>query len=163
VNTLRVAERRLDDFWSLVDTVITESSLQQGHTDRDLALDVFSLLRRGQTTVQRTPEYVEPDAPASDKESDAKLEPAATVHLPFSGLSLDDAGTTPESAWNAPTPRGKVKTRGVPGNFPDPPPQPPSPESDDEPLRIAVDTRSLKLFRTLFFDPTVNTTPGEVS
>lgn len=153
VEALRKAEASLDAFWCAVDQILnSKAGGLEGTATR-------GLLSQGRV-LERTPEWVEPA-----KEEGAKKDPAASPEVlvkPFSDLfyGLSEPGPkTPDTA-----PKAKVKTRGTPH----PPTQDtadntPQEKAQDTQLVFPVDSRALKVFRTLFFNTEVTSTPGTVA
>ncbi|KAK3689894.1 hypothetical protein B0T22DRAFT_499480 [Podospora appendiculata] len=157
VDKLRAAEAHLDTFWAKADELIRAKAGSQNGTALQRLLSQPRLL-------QRTPEWVEPAAGAKANlgrtaaaSSDALSEQLSTVHL----------GPEPPSARRevlaAEPAKTKAKTRGAPRT----PSVPDVHEADPRPVepqpRFTVDARALKVFRIIFFDPTANTSPGEVA
>jgi hypothetical protein len=127
-----------------------------------LAIKVVLLQPR---LTQRTLAWVEPEPKAKGQNAQKAVEiEVESIYRPLStlyiGHATDANGVVPDSSQG----RMKEKTRGKP------------PEStartedhaqvNDEVAtskrRIPVDARALKVLRTLFYDPTVTSTPGEV-
>ncbi|KAL4898932.1 hypothetical protein BDW74DRAFT_164223 [Aspergillus multicolor] len=163
VEALRSAEENLDAFWADVDRVM----VAKGAGLRGTALG--NLFEQGRI-LQRTPEYVprekapEPAASTPDQDQNqvnrdahlyASYQPISRIYSGISGHSL----ATKE-------PAAKIKTRGQPqhstaDNSLTTPLSNPSLQSDEQPT-FAVDARAHKVFRSLFFNPNLNSTPGEV-
>ncbi|KAK4138431.1 hypothetical protein BT67DRAFT_412777 [Trichocladium antarcticum] len=151
VAALRQAERNLDRFWVSID-------LNLRHIGGDISSTATSRVLSQNRTLQRTPEWVEAPPRAETKPSPPG--PTGDLYSPLSALSLGDTST---SGIQKPTPRAKVKTKGTPN----PPAETAAPElipnpADQQPT-LAVDGRALKVFRVLFFNPEVTSTPGEVA
>ncbi|KAJ5150387.1 hypothetical protein N7492_010738 [Penicillium capsulatum] len=153
VEVLRKAENNLDVFWAAIDEVMVAKA---GGLCGTAVLNLLSQPR----ILQRTEEWVEPEMPPSahDKSGEVDIytsyEPLSNVHsgLPARKVDVEQRKT-------------KVKTRGTPRS----PPEPvgdaevqlrPNP-ADHQPT-LFVDARALKVFRTIFFNPTMTSTPGEV-
>jgi hypothetical protein len=148
VEALRKAEANLDAFWAAVDLIVASKA---GDITRTAVWKLVTQRR----ILQRTEEWVEP-APAQEKGAapspvgiQASYHPISVTYSGLSGRSL------------AAEPKAKTKTRGktqpsttingpTPANAPDTQPT------------FSVDARALKVFCTLFFNPAVTSTPGEV-
>ncbi|KAF0643408.1 hypothetical protein FPSE5266_20077 [Fusarium pseudograminearum] len=110
-------------------------------------LDAFwaeldSLLSR---TLRRTPEWVEPE------QTKKKGQPG---------------GTDKDLVLVSGKKKSKAKTKGEPAkaqNVDTPPVEVPEPENVDKQPTFTVDARALKVFRTLFFNPEVTSSPGVIS
>lgn len=156
VEALRKAESHLDAFWASIDRVM----FAKAGDLRDTA--VRNLLSQSRI-LQRTREWVEPEkttpaVAAQDKVGEADLyasyQPISQV---YSGISA--------RTINVVQPKPKAKTRGTPR-----PPEElvseaktvlqPNP-ADRQPM-FSVDARALKVFRAIFFNPAVTSSPGEV-
>ncbi|KAL2822761.1 hypothetical protein BDW59DRAFT_149106 [Aspergillus cavernicola] len=156
VETLRSAEANLDKLWTAIDQIILAKA---GDLPGSAVKNLLSQLR----ILHRTKEWVEP-APAP-----AKPKPAATattdldIYSFFSPISQIYSGS---SALKLDTPqlKSKVKTRGTPQPPPitEPPAEPPNTTIPDHQPTFPVNSRALKVFRTLFFNPDVTSTPGEI-
>lgn len=149
VDAMVSAEQKLDAFWRAVDENM------RGRKIEGTAL--WRLLSQ-EKILHRTPEWVQP-------EKAAKQDPKHSVTVPLSELYLDlerrTQRTIDHTSSVARVP--KPKTRGTPTAAPD------LPEPGLTPIQPAVqptfslNTRALKVFHTLFYTPTLNATPGEVS
>ena len=155
VEMMRQAERNLDKFWQKVDQDIKSEcgSLADGAVHRLFTQD---------RTLQRTPAWIQ-----STHES---TKPAVEeLYVPFSQLFFDDQtrrkGT--DLGNSAQQPKEKVKTR-KPGNSEIAAGEHksevdiPTAEVQTEPL-FALNARALKVFKTLFFTPSLTSIPGEVA
>ncbi|RYP74945.1 hypothetical protein DL771_002729 [Monosporascus sp. 5C6A] len=159
VEELQRAERHLDEFWAAIDRV---AYAKCGSLKGTAVQRVLSQPRM----MQRTPDWVEPPPsatkprgrePVLDPNFDNLYKPLSTIYIG------EPVGVTSSNA-EAPIPKTKAKTRAISSHaatgpatiFMDVDPKP-------EPISIPVDGRSLKVFRTLFFDPAVTSSPGEVS
>ncbi|KAK4445441.1 hypothetical protein QBC34DRAFT_413215 [Podospora aff. communis PSN243] len=155
VNLLRRAEHSLDEFWSSVDTVVYK---QCGH----LSGTAIRLALSEQRILQRTPEWVDAVAPKNQQPKEMqKNEPPRAVYKPLSTLYFNLPLAIAEPTKTAS--KTRIKTKGVPA--PKPAPQQPEETVPIEPTHapIRVGARALKVFRTLFHNPDVTTSPGEVS
>ena len=159
VNTqaLRQAEANLDDFWRKADQLMHDEA---GNLD---STAVHRLLSRS-CILQRTPEWVEP---SSTQRIQAGSDPELKVLTePLSALYFDAERSTVRTVSDASTvqPSGKTtKERGIAG-------PPPATDNDQSVTRtnhaqpiFPVDARALKVFRTLFINANVTSTPGDVS
>ena len=156
IQALRQAEANLDDFWRKVDQLMHEEA---GSLD---STAVHRLLSRS-CILQRTPDWVEP---SSTQRTQTGSDPELRVLTePLSALYFDAKRSTVRTVIDASTvrpPRTKAKTRDIAG--------PPSAADNDQSVThtddaqtiFPVDARALKVFRTLFFDSNVTSTPGEV-
>ncbi|POS75154.1 hypothetical protein DHEL01_v206455 [Diaporthe helianthi] len=156
VDKMRQAEANLDAFWETIDTIMKKRGTRVEGTA------VEKLLSQGRV-LQRTPEWVEP--PKAEHSAVSKAMPEAEVDVlltrPFSTLYFGTESSKP--VLHSQTSK-KVKTHGTPnatssqdeeqGNQADT-------ISDQQPT-FEVDARAFKTFRTLFHNPNVTSTPGEV-
>ena len=160
VDSLRQAEGNLDIFWEKFDKCLHDRV-------GDLRKTALRQLLSQKRTLQRTPEWVAPAHPEKAKttksavassEDDAVYRPLSTLYFDLSASDAEKPGGTAQL-------KTKVKTRGV-GNDSQQPLQladaVASLDLEQQP-RFSMDSRALKVFRTLFFQPTVTSTPGEVS
>jgi hypothetical protein len=158
VEALRSAEENLDAFWAEIDRIM----VSKGATLSGTAIG--NLFNQGRI-LQRNPPYIPRERkPAAsredqiDKDFYVSYQPISKIYSGISGHSLA-----------LKEPAQKVKTRGKPQPSADA-------ESLTEPLSnlsieterhdqqptFAVDARALKVFRSLFFNPEINSTPGEI-
>lgn len=167
-NALIAAERNLDQLWDSIDQLVRDGA-------GDLrSMAVTRVLSRGQV-MQRTPEWIEPTPVTSNQPkpaADTTNLAIESLYKPLSTLYLDHSsgGDTPGALLDH-SEKTKTKTRpkdqqnksGKPSaaivTVADPSPTPVTVQTE----LIQVDSRALKVFRTLFYDPAVTTTPGEVS
>lgn len=156
VEALRKAESHLDAFWAGIDQVMFAKTGDL----RDTA--VRNLLSQPRI-LQRTREWVEPEKATPRVSTQNKVDenglyasyqPVSQVYSGISARTLDVA-----------QPKAKSKTRGTPR----PPPEPVSeaqtvlqPNPADRQPVFPVDARALKVFRAIFFNPAVTSSPGEV-
>ncbi len=159
VEALRQAEANLDTFWEKFDKCL------DGRTE-DLGRTALGGLLSQSRTLQRTPEWVAPAVPERGKMP--KPEPVLSVddavYRPLSTIHFASDAT---ASGTAAQPKQKVKTRGAAN--------PASPKEQqqladavtsltlDQRPRFSVDARALRVFRMLFFQAAVTSTPGEVS
>ncbi|KAI1364590.1 hypothetical protein F5Y08DRAFT_328581 [Xylaria arbuscula] len=161
VETLRASEANLDWFWNAVDDMLCKKA-------GDLSNTTYRRVLSQPRYLQRTPKWVEP---AAKKEVDAnRPQNSGSYEYLLSHSRLFQGADTALSARVEALALGagktKVKRRGVPGDEPvgaeDALPSPPGNLEDHQPT-FKVDSRALKVFRTVFFDPAANTTAGEVA
>jgi hypothetical protein len=156
VTQLRAAESKLDTFWDRVDTAVLKAL---GPVKRT-AIHRFLTQPR---SVQRTPAWVPPKAnkPASGPQ---------ILTTPFAELELNrrhltEKPTTKEDDTRKLKNKTKTKTRGAAAQVkPQVDVQPAATEYDlpDNRPALAVDARSLKVLKTIFFTPSISATPGEI-
>ncbi|POR38810.1 Uncharacterized protein TPAR_00995 [Tolypocladium paradoxum] len=160
--TLLQAERNLDVFWATIDRLMYNGcgSLEGTAVGRLLSQ---------QRSLQRTREWVEEPAAANNKGGQQRsinvdIEP---IYKPLSTLYFELPGKKREdSSQTLAPPKAKTKTRGTASQeTPEATTAAPGTEAcfGARAASIHVDARALKVFRTLFFDPTVTSSPGEVS
>lgn len=157
INALRQAEANLDVVWAELDR-LTEANKTQY---KDLAL--YSLLSR---TLRRTPEWVEPEQTKKKGQPSGADKDLVFLNRPLSNLFLGESEQeTPKTAPSGKK-KSKAKTKGEPAkaqNIDTPPVQVPEPENVDKQPTFTVDARALKVFRTLFFNPEVTSSPGAIA
>jgi hypothetical protein len=153
VEILRNAERNLDVFWRKVDQQLGSNCGGLGESA------VHRLLAQGRQ-LQRTPEWVEPEREGVQPRDEE-------LYIPFSQLSFNDNGSCDQSLRQSSDqqPKEKIKTRKG-GDSGDVPAEAevviPSAEAQTEPA-FALNARALKVFKTVFFTPSLTSTPGEVA
>ncbi|EXL65227.1 hypothetical protein FOPG_18539 [Fusarium oxysporum f. sp. conglutinans race 2 54008] len=160
VDALRQAESNLDMFWAKVDDV-TKARV----TDfEDTAL--YRLLSQPRI-LRRTAEWVEPTK-TKEKAEPALDQDLWALNRPLSNLFLDQPAQTPQR-FNAHDFQSKIKikTKGDPSGTSNnndnvAPSDATKPEVLDSQPTFSVDARALKVFRTLFFNPEVTSTPGSI-
>lgn len=157
VDTLRRAEANLDIVWAKIDQVTKKYVKDFERTS------VHRFLSQPRT-LRRTAEWVEP------VKTDSKVEPVAhkdiwELNKPLSKLFLDEPAQEPKKFKPEVKSKTKVKTKGEPTE-PASAEEATRPADEAEPATeatqptFAVDAKALKVFRTLFFDPEVTSTPG---
>jgi plasmid maintenance system killer protein len=151
VEAMRSAERNLDAFWSIVD-----KSMRTRFGNKLQGTALWQLLSRS-NTLQRTPEWVDKDKQAT-----------AQITKPLSDIYFDleqrTERTVDRSSRSAKAPAEKKKTRGVPGaSATATAAAQAADEHLDKHITYQLDPRALKVFRTLFYTPDINATPGEVA
>ncbi|KAM3541693.1 hypothetical protein ARSEF1564_005382 [Beauveria bassiana] len=152
VEALRKAEGNLDAVWAKIDENLRDKVPEIGQSA------VYSFLST--RMLRRTAEWVEPATPTADiKIMDPNLD---TLNRPLSNLFL---GSSPDQRQALMAqPKVKTKTKGVPSAASAALAAPDVSEtknSDPQPT-FHVDARTLKVFRTIFFNPDVTSTPGSV-
>jgi hypothetical protein len=151
VETMRSAEKNLDKFWHKLDQDMMSKSSGLGGSA------VHHLLTQGRP-LQRIPAWVEPVR-------EKVQPPIEELYIPFSQLSFNDERSNDQDlheSFDQP-PKEKIKTRKN-GNSEDvagdadavTPPTEAKPAS-------ALNLRALKVFKTVFFTPSVTSEPGEVA
>ncbi|RAH64209.1 uncharacterized protein BO66DRAFT_465035 [Aspergillus aculeatinus CBS 121060] len=153
VKTLRQAEARLDAFWEVIDKVI--GARVQGTVSQK----VFPSQSR---SLHRTPEWEEPSPRPQPQLAPRPKNEGIDPYPSFEAV----APTRAEDNSTAQPPKIKVKTRGtarpVSTQEEHDAEAPPEPIGAEIQPKFAVDARSLKVFRGLFHDPEVTSTPGEM-
>jgi hypothetical protein len=153
VQSLQSAESNLDAFWSGVDK---NMRVRMGEKLDHTALG--ALLSRSRI-LQRTSDWVEPDRQRKDQRVDVQV-----ITMPLSELYLDlqqrTERTIDRSERKA---KGeKTKTRGAGGLASQSTDTIPGDTESAPATRFPLDARALKVFRTLFYTPSLTATPGEV-
>lgn len=150
---MRQSEANLDAFWSAVDERINkEAGDITGTAIRDLLAQPRIL--------QRTSQWHEPDKSerkASDDGGQSALMPLSELYY-----NLESRTSRTLSGASKEAPSSKTKTRGQPSRTGDIAAPVPEADPPDPQPTFAVDNRALKVFRTLFFTPSLTATPGEV-
>jgi hypothetical protein len=153
VEARRKAEFNLDAFWAAVD--VHYKTHNRGKTQHDLVADMLGSDR----TVQRTPEWTEPEKLPKSKPIDEYM------YQPFSTIFHDRASqvTGNFDRSSIPATSMKTKTRGTdtdPGHLVPQPAIQHEPSGDKKTFK--VDKRSQKVFKALFHSPNNPDLPGEV-
>ncbi|KAM3528889.1 hypothetical protein NHJ13051_002163 [Beauveria bassiana] len=152
VEALRKAEGNLDAVWAKIDENLRYKVPEIGQS----AVYRFLSTRM----LRRTAEWVEPATPTADiKIMDPNLD---TLNRPLSNLFLGSSDDQ-RQALKA-QPKVKTKTKGVPSAASAALAAPDVSETEnfDPQPTFHVDSRTLKVFRTIFFNPDVTSTPGSV-
>ncbi|POS76791.1 hypothetical protein DHEL01_v204824 [Diaporthe helianthi] len=145
-----LSEANLDGFWACIDKLAHSAA-------DDFQGTAVQLLLSQPRIIQRTLEWVEPIKKSKIiQTTDHNVE---KLQKPLSALHF---GISPSKTTSTDTPlaKTKTKTRGVAratltvAEDPSPP---------DSRLTSAVDARALKVFHTLFFNPSPTAVPGEVA
>ncbi|KAI1744849.1 hypothetical protein F4680DRAFT_168412 [Xylaria scruposa] len=163
VETLRNSEANLDAFWNAVDDMLYQKA-------RSLNSTAYKQVLSHPRYLQRTPEWVEPAAKKEEKSNRSHHQNNGSYDYvtPSSRLfqETESALSARAEALALGIGKTKVKRRGVPGAEPtsenDTVPPPPGSLADVQPT-FKVDSRALKVFRIVFFDPAANTSAGEVA
>ena len=148
---MRFAECNLDAFWSAADR-----SLRTHVGDKLKGTALWQFLSQPRVP-QRTPEWAEPDMKTGQN--------IEVIAKPLSELYLDlelRTERTLDHSSRAIKPIAKPKTKGVSTFFhPETGVVPVADRQDAQPI-FFVDRRALKVFRTLFYTPSLTATPGEI-
>lgn len=153
VATMRDAEHNLDTFWHGFDNLMESS--------QDPSKGTFdSVLKQGRS-LQKTAPWIE-SAPQASRVTIEDL------YVPFSQLCSSSEQSSEKTALlevYSHQPKTKIKTRVVTNaNAIDVQALVgPKPDSTALEPRFFLNQRALKVFKTLFFDPFVHTTAGEIS
>jgi hypothetical protein len=152
VEALRIAEQNLDAFWSAVDQ---NMRTRIGSKMKDTALG--RLLSQSRI-LQWTPAWTKPDTSAKDKAD------IVSIAKPLSELYFELEQRTERTIDRRTrvTKPEKTKTKGLSSGT-DVGDEALHVAQDDQKPSFALDTRALKVFRTLFYTPSLNATPGEVA
>lgn len=168
VEAMRQAEANLDAFWSAVDTHYKTKAVQGrctccAHPVGSTHIDLMSALLNSDRTLQRTPEWVEPET--SEKPATEKVE---YEYQPFSSVFHDPmtqvTGTFYRTSLSDNPAPSKTKTGGIATTSTETTQQQPSiPHTPTQPERVyQVDKRSHKVFKALFHSPDNPDLPGEI-
>ncbi|KAI5919459.1 hypothetical protein F4810DRAFT_505420 [Camillea tinctor] len=160
IERLRRAEACLDGFWAKVDHLVYS-------TVGDLEGMALKRLLTQPRILHRTPEWTEPPKAKEAMPETGSVLAVDAFERPLSTLYF---GLTSHSArkevLSGVAGKGKVKTRGTlthrAAEFTPTQGAPGENPSDPQPY-FKVDHRALKVFRVLFYNPTIHTTPGEVA
>lgn len=113
----------------------------------------------GERILQRTPDYIESSKPQPDINADA-FKPLSEIY--FDLQRRTESTQTPGESLR--TAKSKPKTRGVALAPTEPVDNAQREAIEREPAPIfEVDQKSLKVFKTLFYTPSLSGTPGDVS
>jgi len=153
---MRAAEKKLDVFWQKVDQHMTDKSKHSLEH-----MNVWRMLSQPRT-LQRTPEWTEPDLgnqqPQANEEIESLLKPLSEVY--FDLEQRTKYSIHPDQVRQK---RTKEKTRGEarPPNEPVAEQVPDRQTPDKQPI-FTVDRRAYKVFSTLFYKPSASSQPGEI-
>lgn len=151
VEYMRSAEQNLDAFWAAVDKNVNRNAK---HGLDGTALQKLLAQPR---SLQRTPEWVEPKKEETSVDVRILEKPLSELYFE---LEHRTEQTVDRSRRDAPT-TTKVKTRGTPATgFQGPHDEAPPAAQSDLQLTFYLDARALKVFRTLFYTPSLDATPG---
>ncbi|KAK4223619.1 hypothetical protein QBC38DRAFT_487309 [Podospora fimiseda] len=149
---LRQAESNLDAFWACVDRIMYRTAGNLSGTATGRLLLQSRILRR-------TPEWVEPQAkkpPAPNTSSSEFVDADQSVYKPLSALYFSTVAQTKKQ-------KVKIKCAPTTVTVEDLTPTPPQfPSQKEKQPTFHVDARALKVFRTIFFNPDITSTPGEI-
>ncbi|QSZ29250.1 hypothetical protein DSL72_003762 [Monilinia vaccinii-corymbosi] len=150
--SMRKAEHNLDEFWEKVDGVYRKNT---GVTLTQAVQHICTAAR----PLERTPEWVEPI------KEPKKKPPPKNGHEELSPVPRFDSDEN--TKFIAPQPKSKPKTRGTANPTDPPPPAPSAPpvvaSTPDPQPTFKLKARALKVFKVLFWQPSLNDLPGEVS
>lgn len=161
VDAIRAAEANLDAFWTTTDRLL-DTKVGAG-LDGTATRRFLSQSR----PLQRTLEWVEP-IKAKEKSGAPPLPAIESITTPPSSIFLGSESSSARKEILASGTKHKVRSRRTPGSRLEPASIPNRTDDGDtntpdpQPT-FSVDARALKVFRVIFFDPTANTTPGEVA
>lgn len=163
VEILRQSEANLDAFWACIDQLMYAKA---DNLDGTVVRHLLSQSR----IIQRTPEWAEPIKEKPSKAIEAPIigNDLAALNRPLSNFyfGLSPGGSGSSNKLDSVNPKTKTKTRGT-AKLPSPATVDQGPLDDSNPVdpqpTLPVDARALKVFRTLFFNPSPTAMPGEVS
>ncbi|KAG0303484.1 hypothetical protein BGZ98_006591 [Dissophora globulifera] len=155
---MQKAERNLDAFWGKLDQIM----LKTVNNSRD---GLWTCLLSSDRTLQRTPDWVEPPPKSSAKDG----KKGVTADDILQDLEFRSESTAEKNEPKQPQ-KGKVKTRGAAAaadtslakalaqdlKIAD------TPSKVDVQPTFMLDKRALKVFSTLFYQPSANAQPGEI-
>ena len=158
VNTLRQGEANLDAVWAELDSLMKENM----PWFENLAL--YELLSQPRS-LRRTPEWTEPDQTKKEKKQPGFENDLWSLNRPLSNLFLGESEQPGQKIDTVPLKKTKAKTKGEPTKIQVvevPAAEVPETEQVDHQPTFEVDARALKVFRMLFFNPEVTSSPGTV-
>ena len=155
VEAMRSAEQNSDAFWAALDKNV------QARIGDGLKETAVRRVLAQTRSVERTPEWVEPSKDTKDIEAGevhTLIRPLSEVYFELehrteatvNHLGAMKSSVTKEKTHGTAAPPTRVQEELTP-----------SAKSHPQPT-FAVDARALKVFRTLFYTPSVSATPGEV-
>ncbi|KAK7750173.1 hypothetical protein SLS62_007924 [Diatrype stigma] len=160
VEALQQAERNLDHFWANIDRIVYAKC---GSLEGTVIRRVLTQPR----VMQRTPDWIDPvpsaaKQPGRESVSDSSLD---SLYVPLSTIYIGEQSKGGSKSTRSPAPKTKPKTRDASTTDTDTAAITADPEVNIKPTvpTIPVDGRSLKVFRVLFFNPAVTSSPGEVA
>ncbi|KAK5942298.1 hypothetical protein PMZ80_004861 [Knufia obscura] len=153
VEQLRSAEQSLDRFWENVDRITSRARGFQ-----DLATGTLLAQER---VLRRTPEWTQP----GKKDGSTAEVQVEELYKPLSELYFELERRTGHKTerFEVPKQKKKEKTKGTSSAATASGPDGTAQDTTDAQPTFAVDNRALKVFRTLFYTPSLTATPGEVS
>ncbi|KAL7627940.1 hypothetical protein AAE478_002135 [Parahypoxylon ruwenzoriense] len=158
IERLRGAEACLDAFWARADDLMYSSIGGLGGMALKRLLTQPRLL-------SRTPKWTEPPKLKETKPKPDLVSEVDALAKPLSAFYFDLESPSARKEALAVAGKAKVKTRGTPApQAVEPALTQATPEENpgDPQTRFKVNARALKVFRILFYNPAVHTTPGEV-
>ncbi|MCJ1396137.1 hypothetical protein MMC18_009026 [Xylographa bjoerkii] len=157
-DAMRKAEMELDIFWLTVDQHFVQECGKSQH-------QAIQYLLPEHRSVQRTPEWVEPDDSSHGQRTEASPE-TAYIPLPHLNADLETPARNGPVVPDASPPKPRVKTRGPATSADLDNTPPPALEADAQttPPRtlLPVSRRAFKVFASLFHNPLQPVQPGEV-
>jgi hypothetical protein len=157
---MRQSEANLDAFWSQVDKLMFKKA-------GDLTGTAVRKLLTQPRILQRTAQWSEPVKPNVKPSSrhGPSEDSATSLIKPLSEIYFDHESCTSRktASSTAPRPKSKVKTRGASESNRSSHTAEAEPNPADPQPTFAVDSRALKVFRTVFFMPSLTAVPGEVA
>ncbi|KAF9308773.1 hypothetical protein BG003_010626 [Podila horticola] len=154
---MQMAEKNLDEFWGKLDRLLLK-------TVNDSRNGVWTCLLSSDRKLQRTPDWIEPPSKLSAKE----LKKGVKVDDLVQDLEIRSESTA-EGNEKKQSQKGKVKTRGAAAadtplakalakdlNIAD------DQSNVDRQPTFKLDKRALKVFSTLFYQPSTSAQPGEI-
>ncbi|KAJ1329832.1 hypothetical protein MN608_06568 [Microdochium nivale] len=162
IDALCQAEHHLDEFWNNVD-LATGSFARTGYYNQSAIrkfLDQPRILRRTIVSTHWLESSVSTTQSQAKARKDEALDPElAVLYRPMSNIYIGEPTREPS---HAPL-KQKTKTKKSQTPAPAAPTEPTTaPEPASRAETIPVDARSLKVFRMLFHNPEVTSSPGEV-
>ncbi|KAG0090430.1 hypothetical protein BGZ93_005412 [Podila epicladia] len=153
---MQQAERNLDEFWAKLDRHL----LKTVNNSRN---GVWTCLLSSDRKLQRTPDWIEPQVKLSAKDR----KKGANVDDLVQDLELRSESTTERKLTKQPQ-KGKVKTRGTAAADTSLAQAAQGLDIADDQSNIdrqpvfKLDKRALKVFSTLFYQPSASSQPGEI-
>ncbi|TEY70093.1 hypothetical protein BOTCAL_0111g00110 [Botryotinia calthae] len=145
--SMRKAENNLDEFWQKMDEVYQKYT---GQTLTQAVKHICTDVR----PLERTPEWVEPTKVQKTKTQDRSSRDEA---FSISQFDSEDTGK-----FTAPKPKFKPKTRGPAITTESPIILAAAAPTPDSQPTFRLKARGIKVFRALFWQPSLNDPPGEV-
>jgi len=156
IMAMQKAERNLDEFWNKIDRVLLK-------TVNNSKNGVWTCLLSPDRILQRTPDWIEPapKVPSKNKKGGAQVEEL------MQGLELRSENTI-ENQEMKQRQRDKIKTRGTAvaaaekAGAKDSTKEADISSHVDHQPTFKLDKRALKVFSTLFYQPSASSIPGEI-